>query len=347
MDLTTTYLGLLLRSPLVASASPMCDSLDNIRRFEDNGVGAVVLPSLFEEQLELESQAVHADLSRGAESFPESLNYFPNLNNYNLGPEAYLELIRKARQAVSIPVLASLNGISLGGWTRYAKLMEQAGAAALELNIYDVVTNARHHGAQVEKGYCDLVKEIKRSIRIPVAVKISPFFTALANVAQQLDDSGADGLVLFNRFYQPEMDIDALEIVPSLSLSQPVELRLRLHWVAILCGNIRANLAVTGGVHSGRDVLKCMMAGANVAMMTSAFFQNGIRHARVVLHDMAKWMEEHEYQSVRQMIGSLSRRSVPDPSAFDRANYLRVLSSYTLSTSPPPIGDPSAPGRVD
>jgi dihydroorotate dehydrogenase (fumarate) len=331
IDATTTYLGLPLRSPIVASASPMCDSIDNIRRFEENGVGAVVLPSLFEEQLELESQAVHADLSRGAESFPESLNYFPDLHNYNLGPDAYLELIRRAKQCVSIPVIASLNGVSLGGWTRYAKLIEQAGAAALELNIYDIVTDAHHKGSGVEKDYCDLVREIKKHVHIPVAVKISPFFTAMANVAKQLDDAGADGLVLFNRFYQPDIDIDALEIVPSLTLSQSSELRLRLHWVAILYENVCANLAVTGGVHTSRDVLKAMMAGAHVAMMTSAFFQNGIRHANVVLHEMTRWMEEHEYESIRQMRGSMSRRSVPNPSAFDRANYLRVLSSYTLS----------------
>ena len=330
-NITTTYLGLPLRSPLVASASPLSDSIENIRRFEDSGVGAVVLPSLFEEQLELESYAVHADLSRGAESTPESLNYFPNLHNYNLGPDAYLELIHKAKQSVSIPVIGSLNGVSVGGWTRYAKLIEQAGAAALELNIYDIVTDTHDKGSRVEENYCELVRHIKRSIGIPVAVKISPFFTAMANVAKQLDGAGADGLVLFNRFYQPDIDIDALEIVPSLTLSQSPELRLRLHWVAILYGNVAANMAVTGGVHTGHDILKAMMAGAHVAMMTSAFFQNGIRHANVALHEMTRWMEEHEYESVGQMRGSMSRRSVPNPSAFDRANYLRVLSSYTQS----------------
>ncbi|MGA2428719.1 MAG: dihydroorotate dehydrogenase-like protein [Candidatus Acidiferrum sp.] len=328
-DITTTYLGLTLRSPIVASASPLCESIENIRRFEDNGVGAVVLPSLFEEQLEVESHAVHADFSRGADSFPESLNFFPDLHNYNLGPDAYLELIHKAKQSVSIPVIASLNGISMGGWTHYAKLMEQAGASALELNIYDVVADAHHEGSRVEADYCDLVRQVKGSIHIPVAVKLSPFFTAMANMAKQLDDAGADALVLFNRFYQPNIDIDSLEIVPSLTLSQSPELLLRLHWVAILSGNIRANLAITGGIHSHRDVLKAMMAGAHVSMMTSAFFQNGIRHANVVLHDMTRWMQEHEYESIRQMQGSMSRRSVPNPSAFDRANYVRVLSSYT------------------
>jgi len=331
IDITTTYMGLPLRSPIVASASPMCDSLENIRRFEESGVGAVVLPSLFEEQLELESNAIHSDLSRGAESFAESLNYFPNLQYYNLGPDAYLELIRKARVSVSIPVIASLNGVSVGGWTHHAKLIEQAGASALELNIYDIVSDAHHRGAKIEQDYCELVRQVKACVRIPVAVKISPFFTAMANMAKQLDDAGADGLVLFNRFYQPDIDIDALEIVPSLTLSQSQELPLRLHWAAILHGLVRANLAVTGGVHSGRDVLKAMMAGAHVAMMTSAFFQSGIRHANVVLHEMSRWMEEHEYESIQQMRGSMSRRSVPNPSAFDRANYIRVLSSYTLN----------------
>ena len=329
MDVTTTYLGLPLRSPIVASASPLCDSLDNLQRFEENGVGAVVLPSLFEEQLELESTAVDSDLSRGAESFPESLNFFPDLQSYNLGPDAYLELIHKAKRTVSIPVIGSLNGFSTGGWTHYAKLIEEAGAAALELNIYDVATNSDHTGATIESDYCDLVRQIKRAVRIPVAVKLSPFFTSVPNVAKRLDDAGAGALVLFNRFYQPDIDIDTLEIVPSLTLSQSRELPLRLHWVGILYGSVRADLAITGGVHSGRDVIKAMMAGASVAMMTSAFLENGIRHANVVLHEIYRWMEEHEYGSIRQMRGSMSRRSVPNPSGFDRANYVRVLSSFT------------------
>jgi len=329
MDVTTTYLGMPLRSPLVASASPLCDSVDNIRRFEENGVGAVVLPSLFEEQLELESTAVDSDLGRGVESFPESLNFFPDLQSYNLGPDAYLELIHKAKQNVEIPVIGSLNGFSTGGWTRYAKLIEEAGASALELNIYDVVTSADHSSATVESDYCDLVRQIKRTVHIPVAVKLSPFFTSVANVGKRLDDVGADALVLFNRFYQPDIDIDTLEVVPSLTLSQSRELPLRLHWVGILYGSVRADLAITGGVHSARDVIKSLMAGASVAMMTSAFLENGIRHANVVLHDIYRWMEEHEYSSVRQMRGSMSRRAVPNPTGFDRVNYVKVLSSFT------------------
>lgn len=330
IELATTYLGLPLRSPLVASASPLCDSLENIRRFEDSGVGAVVLPSLFEEQLQLESQSVHSDLMRGAESFAESLNYFPDLESYNLGPEAYLELLRKARNSVSIPVIGSLNGVSRGGWTRYAKLIEEAGASALELNLYDIVTDSKEEGANVERGYYELVREVKKSVHIPVAVKLSPFFTAIAHVATRLDGEGVDGLVLFNRFYQPDIDLDALEIVPKLVLSESSELPLRLHWVGILYGNLRASLAVTGGVHSGADVIKSVMAGADAAMMTSAFFENGIRHARVVLHEIRRWMEEHEYESIGQMRGSMSRRSAPDSSGYDRANYVRVLSSFTM-----------------
>lgn len=330
IDLTTTYLGLPLRSPIVASASPLCDSVENIRRFEENGVGAVVLPSLFEEQLDLESQALNSDLMRGAESFAESLNYFPDLHTYNLGPDAYLELIQKARKSVAIPVIGSLNGFSPGGWTRYAKLIEEAGASALELNIYDVVIDPDHPGSKVENEYCDLVKHIKNSVRIPVAVKLSPFFTSIANVAKRLDEAGADGLVLFNRFYQPDIDIDTMEIVPRLKLSRPRELSLRLHWAGILYGNVAASIAITGGVHSGRDVIKAMMAGAHAAMMTSAFFENGIRHANVVLHEITRWMEDHEYESVAQMRGGMSRRSVPNPSGFDRANYVKVLSSFTL-----------------
>jgi dihydroorotate dehydrogenase (fumarate) len=330
IDLTTTYLGLPLKSPLVASASPLSDSLEKLHQLEEAGVAAAVLPSLFEEQLELESQAVQTDLARGAESFAESLNYFPELHTYNLGPDLYLELIRKARQSVSIPVIASLNGVSLGGWTRYAKLMEEAGAAAIELNIYSVVADREQPGAKAEETYSELVKQVKGTLKIPVAVKLSPFFSAPANMLKRIDEAGADGLVLFNRFYQPDFDIETLEIVPTLTLSTSQELLLRLHWIAIVFGEVNANLAVTGGVHTAQDVLKSMMAGAHVAMMTSALLQNGLEHVAHVLRDMSQWMEEHEYESVRQMRGSMSRRSIPDPGAFERANYMRVLSSFTL-----------------
>lgn len=330
IDLTTKFLGLTLRNPIVASAGPLCESLDNIRRLEDQGIGAIVLPSLFEEQLDLESQALDNDLSRGTDEFAESLTFLPDLRNYNLGKDGYLDLIRKAKASVSVPIIGSLNGVSEGGWIRYARDIEQAGADAIELNIYSLVTDPLRSSAEVERGYCDLVSAVKKVVKIPVAVKLSHFFSAVANLSVQLDSAGADGLVFFNRFYQPDLDIETLEVVPSLTLSRPVELLLRLHWVAIVFGRIKADLAITGGVHNGGDVLKSMMAGARVAMMTSALLQNGIEHARTVLNEVTRWMEDHEYESIRQMCGSMSQRNVPDPAAFERANYVRVLSSYTL-----------------
>jgi dihydroorotate dehydrogenase (fumarate) len=329
-DITTRYLGLSLKSPLIASASPVCESVSNIRELEDAGVGAVVLPSLFEEQLELESNALDEDLCRGAESFPESQSLLPDLQNYNLGTEGYLDLIEGAKAAVGIPVIASLNGVSPGGWAEYARLMAEAGADAIELNIYSIATEPAESAAEVEKGYVDLVRQIKRTVRVPVAVKLSPFFSAPANIAMRLDDVGANGLVLFNRFYQPDFDIESLEVVPCLTLSHPDELLLRLHWAAILSDHVEADLAITGGVHSATDVVKCIMAGANVAMMASALLQRGIQHAASVLADLRRWLDEHEYDSVQQMCGSMSRRSVPDPTAFERGNYMRVLSSYTF-----------------
>jgi dihydroorotate dehydrogenase (fumarate) len=332
-NLATRYLGLALKSPLVASASPVCESVANIRELEDAGIGAVVLPSLFEEQLELESNALDEDLSRGADSFPESQTVLPDLHTYNLGPEGYLDLIDAAKAAVDIPVIASLNGVSPGGWAEYARLMAEAGADAIELNIYSITTEPAETSADVEKGYVELVRQIKRTVRVPVAVKLSPFFSAPANIAVRLDDVGADGLVLFNRFYQPDFDIESLEVVPRLTLSHPDELLLRLHWAAILSDHVEADLAITGGVHSATDVVKCIMAGASVAMMASALLQRGIPHAATVLGELHRWLEEHEYDSFQQMCGSMSRRSVPDPTAFERGNYMRVLSSYTFRSS--------------
>lgn len=327
-DISTRYLGLRLKSPLVASASPLCESVPHIRELEDAGIGAVVLPSLFEEQLELESSALDDDLWRGAESYPEFQSMLPDLQDYNLGPDGYLDLIEGAKAAVDIPVIASLNGVSPGGWAEYARLMEEAGADAIELNIYAISTEPTVGAVEVEKGYVDLVRQIKRTVRVPVAVKLSPFFSAPANIAMRLDDAGADGLVLFNRFYQPDFDVESLEVVPRLTLSHPDELLLRLHWTAILSDQVEADLAVTGGVHSVIDVVKCIMAGASVAMMASVLLHKGIHHGFSVLNDLDRWLEEREYDSVRQMCGSMSRRSVPDPSAFERGNYMRVLSSY-------------------
>lgn len=329
-DLSTKYLGLNLKSPLVASASPLCESLDNIKRLEDHNLAAVVLPSLFEEQLNLESMAVDADLSRGSESFPESANFFPDLQTYNLGPDGYLELIRHAKESVRIPVIASLNGCSKGGWLQYSRLMEEAGADAIELNIYSIATDPATSGSEIEQDYIDLVRQLKHSIRIPLAVKLSPFFSAPANMAVRLDEARADAIVLFNRFYQPEFDIDQLEITPSLTLSRPEELLLRLHWTAILYGHVRADLGITGGVHGARDVIKCILSGAKVAFMTSALLRNGVQHAAHVLTEVNRWLDEHEYASVQQMCGSMSHGAVADPSAFERGNYMKVLSSYTL-----------------
>jgi len=329
-DLTTSYLGFTLSNPIVASASPLSESVPRIRQLEDAGVSAVVLPSLFEEQLALEGQALDSDLSRGSESFPESLSYFPDMTDYNLGPDSYLELIRQAKAAVDIPVIASLNGSTRGGWTRYAQLMEEAGANAIELNLYALPIETAETAAQVEKRYEELVREVRATVTIPLAVKLTHFFTAFPNVALRLDGAGANALVLFNRFYQPDFDIEALEVVPSLALSHSYELLLRLHWVGIVYGQVNADLAITGGVHTAGDVLKSMMAGARVAMMTSALLRNGLGHVRVVLDDLARWMEDHEYDSIRQMQGSMSRRSAGDPSAFVRGNYMKVLSSYIL-----------------
>ena len=329
-DLSTTYLGLALSSPLVASASPLCEDLGNLRRMEEAGAAAVVLHSLFEEQLTRESDVLNEALSTGTDSFAEALSYFPDLQSYNLGPDGYLEHIRKAKAALGIPVIGSINGVSSGGWVDYARRIEQAGADALELNVYFIPTDAHLTGAAVEQQYCDLVRDVKGAIGIPLAVKVGHQFTAFANVARRLEEAGADALVLFNRFYQPDLDLENLEVVSSLSLSQPYELLLRLHWVAVLYGRIQADLAVTGGVHEAPGVLKAMMAGANVTMMASALLKHGIGHLAKVRRELGQWMTENEYESIRQMRGSLSQRSAANPEAFERANYVKVLSSYAL-----------------
>jgi dihydroorotate dehydrogenase (fumarate) len=327
IDLSTSYLGLSLKNPLVASAGPYSEDLSKIRQMEEAGVAAVVLHSLFEEQINIESNIIDQALSAG-ENYAESITYFPDLSGIKLGPEEYLEHIRKAKAAVGVPIIASLNGVSAGGWVSYAKEMEQAGADALELNIYFVSSKPEMTGAQVEQIYIDLVKSVKASVRIPVAVKVGPFFSSMANMARRFDEAGANGLVLFNRFYQPDFDLEALEVVPNLHLSTPYELLLRIHWVAILCGRIKADMAISGGVHSGSDVLKAMMAGAKVAMMTSALLKHGTGYVSLVRDEVLQWMEQHEYESIKQMQGSMSQRSVAEPAAFLRANYMKVLSSY-------------------
>ena len=330
IDLTTQYMGLTLRNPLVASSSPLTESIDSLLRLEDAGIAAVVLPSLFEEQLTLESVALDEDLWRGAQEFAEAVTYLPDLENYNTNPDGYLELVRQAKGRLSIPVFGSLNGSTPGGWVRYARDIEQAGADGLELNIYAIEADVHRSGEAVEDSFCELVHELKANVKFPIAVKMTPFFSSLPHIAKRFDRAGADALILFNRFYQPDFDIQNQEVVPYLMLSEPYELLLRLHWVAILYGRVRPSLAVTGGVHTGRDVLKALMAGASVAMMTSALLKNGPRYVQRVLQELTGWMSENEYDAVRQMQGSMSHRSVPNPAAFERGNYMKVLSSYAL-----------------
>ena len=331
IDLTTSYLGLALKNPLVVSPSPLCQDVDRIRAMEDAGAAAVVLHSLFEEQIALESSQLDDTLAAQADGYAEAVSYLPEPHHYLLGPEEYLEHIRQAKAAVDIPVIASLNGASTGGWVRHAKLMEEAGADAIELNIYFVATDPTRPASEVEQQYVDLVNDVRAAVKLPLAVKVGHSFSAFANLAHRLVGAGANGLVLFNRVYQPDLDVEHLEVVPSLSLSSPHELLLRLHWTAVLYGRVKADFAVTGGVHTGHDVLKAMMAGANVAMMTSALLKHGIDYVATVRQEMLNWMEEREYESVKQMRGSLAQKAVKNPGAYERGNYIKVLSSYALA----------------
>ncbi len=327
-DLTTTYLGLQLKNPLVASASPLSKKVDTARRLEDAGAAALVMYSLFEEQITHESHELDHYLERGTHSYAEALSYFPDMGYYNLGPELYLEHLHKIKQAVSIPVIGSLNGISSGGWIEYAHNIEQAGADALELNIYYLPTDIDLSGAELEEDYVNLVRDVRARVKLPIAIKLSPYFTALPNMAKRFVEAGANGLVLFNRFYQPDFDLEELEVIPNLVLSTSYELRLPLRWIAILYGRIKADFALTSGVHSAQDVLKAMMAGANVAMMTSTLLANGVGRLMHILTDLQEWMEEHEYESIEYMRGSMSQRAVAEPAAFERANYIKALNSF-------------------
>jgi dihydroorotate dehydrogenase (fumarate) len=330
IDLSTSYLGLKLKNPLVASSSPLCEDVANIRRMEDAGASAVILHSLFEEQIAAESEELDRFLDAGTEISPEATTHFPELPGRVRGPEGYLEHIAKCKKAVQIPVIASLNGSTTGGWLDYAKRIEQAGADALELNIYYIPVDPNVTGEQVEQRYVDLVKAIKSTVKIPVAVKLGPFFSSVVNMAQKLDAAGANGLSLFNRFYQPDYDLEALEVVPNLILSNSHDLQLRLHWIAVLYGSVKADLGLTGGVHTATDVVKSMMAGAKVAMMTSALLKRGINYLDTLQTELLVWLGEHEYESIQQMQGSMSRNKVPQPKAFERANYVKVLSSYSM-----------------
>ena len=329
MDLSTTYLGLELRTPLVPSAAgPLTDDIANIKLMEDSGAAAVVLYSLFEEQLRRERYELHHHLTAGTESFPEALTYFPEPAEFNVGPEQYLKHIARAKAAVNIPIIASLNGSTPGGWTDYAKKIQQAGADALELNIYSIPTDPDVASEEVEKEYVEVVKAVKSVITIPVAVKLSPFFTNFANVAKRLVDAGAEGLVLFNRFYQPDIDLETLEVTPNILFSTPMAMRLPLRWVAILHGRVQASLAATSGIHRAGDALKMLMAGADLTCLCSVLMRHGIKQIAVIEKEMTTWMEQHEYESVKQLKGSLSQKNCDDPSAFERAQYMRAISTF-------------------
>jgi dihydroorotate dehydrogenase (fumarate) len=328
MDLTTRYLGLELRTPLVPSASPLSEEISNIKRMEDAGASAVVLHSLFEEQLVRDRNELNFYLTQGTESYAESLTYFPEPEVFQLGPEGYLEHIRRAKEAVDIPIIASLNGASAGGWTSFAKQIEQAGADALELNVYYIPTDVEITGEQVEQTYLDILKMVKSVVTIPVAMKLSPFFSNLSNMAKRLDAGGVDALVLFNRFYQPDFDLEKLAVQPHIILSTPQALRLPLRWIAILYGRMHASLAATSGIHTAQDVLKMLMAGASATMLCSVLLRHGIGQISVIERSLREWMEEHEYESVRQMQGSMSQEHCLDRSAFERAQYRRALQTY-------------------
>lgn len=328
MDLKTKYLGFDLKHPLVASASPLSSSVAGVRRLEDANAAAIVLPSLFEEQIEKQDKILDHYMDFGTHSFAEALDYFPEPEEFKVGPDEYLKLVSEAKKAIDVPLIASLNGDSPGGWTNYAKLIEDAGADALELNLYHISTDSSMSGADVERMYLETVTEVRKQVDIPIAIKLSPFFTAFAYSAKEFCKAGADGLVLFNRFYQPDYDLDMLEVVPHLVLSNSDELRLPLRWIAILYGQVETDFALTSGVHNHKDVLKGLMAGANVTMMTSELLKKGVGRIDSILGKLTKWMEKRDYESVMQLQGSMSMKHVADDDAFERANYMKVLQSW-------------------
>ena len=328
MDLTTTYLGLKLRSPLVVSASPLSEDIDNIKRMEDAGAAAVVLYSLFEEQLRQDRLQLNENLQQGTDSYAEALSYFPEQDDFRLGPEEYLKHIAAAKKATRIPIIASLNGSTEGGWTGYAKKFQQAGADAIELNIYYIPTDLNLTGTEVEMNYLHILKAVKAAVTIPVAVKLSPYFSNFANMARRLDDAGADGLVLFNRFYQPDIELESLEVKPNILLSTPMAMRLPLRWIALLYQRVQASLAATSGIHRAADVLKMLMAGADVTMLCSTIIRHGTPQIAIIERDLTAWLTEHEYESVNQMKGSLSQVNCADPAAFERAQYMKALCTH-------------------
>ena len=327
MDLSTTYLGLPLANPFVVAASPLSEEISNIQRMEDAGAAAVVLYSLFEEQIRCERLELDWHLTHGTESYPEALTYFPEPDKFNVGPEEYLRHIARAKETVRIPVIASLNGSTLSGWTDFAKQIQQAGADAVELNIYQIPTDLALPGADVERTCVEIVKAVRAAVTIPVAVKLSPFFSNFANMAKQLDDTGANGLVLFNRFYQPDIDLEALEVTPSILYSTPMAMRLPLRWIALLYGRIGLSLAATSGIHRGTDALKCLLAGADATLLCSALMRHGIAQLSVIRRELSTWMEQHEYLSIEQLKGSMSQLNCTNPSAFERAQYLQAIGT--------------------
>jgi dihydroorotate dehydrogenase (fumarate) len=328
MDLTTRYLGLNLRTPLVPSASPLSDEVDNIKRMEDAGASAVVLHSLFEEQVRGEQEAIQYHLMYGTDSFPESLTFFPKPAEFITGPEEYLSQMRKAKESVRIPVIASLNGTAIGGWVDYSRKIQQAGADALELNVYSIPTELDRTSTEIEQAYIDILKAVKSVVSIPVAMKLSPFFSNMANMAKRLDQAGANGLVLFNRFYQPDINLEELEVQANINLSTPQDMRLPLRWLAILYGRVKADLAATSGIYGAADALKMLMAGADVTMLCSVLMTQGIGTIRQIETDMSNWLTAHDYQSVRQLQGSMSQKNCADPAAFERAQYMRAIMSH-------------------
>ncbi len=325
IDLSTKYLGLNLRTPLVPSASPLTQDLDTIRRLEDAGASAIVLYSLFEEQLRMEGMELDLHLNLWANTSAEALTYFPEPEEFHLGPEGYLKHIRHVKEAVKVPVIASLNGMTVGGWTEYARLIEEAGADALECNIYWIPSDPRTPATEIEQTYVEILKAVKSAVKIPVAVKLSPYFTNFAGMANRLDEAGADGLVLFNRFYQPDLDLEHLEVKPNVLLSTPQDLRLPLTWIGMLYGRVKTCLAGTGGVYQGEDALKLLMVGADVTMLCSSLLRNGADHIRTVEHGLREWMERREYESVTQMRGSMSQKHCPNPAEYERAQYMRAV----------------------
>ncbi len=329
MDLTTTYMGLTLKSPLVVgSCAPLTEEIDNLKRMAEMGAAAVVLHSFFEEQLRQERLELHHHLTYGTESFAEALTYFPEPEIFHVGSQEYLNHIRQAKEMVDIPIIASLNGSNLGGWLDYAQQIQQAGADALELNIYYVPTDLDISGGEIEQNYLDILRNVKAEINIPVAIKVSPYFSNMANMAKRLAEAGADGLVLFNRFYQPDIDLENLEVYPNVLLSTPQAMRLPMRWIAILYGRIDADLAATSGIHNTADVLKMVMAGAKITQVVSCLLRHGIEYLSTLEEGIYRWMEDNEYQSIKQMQGSLSQLHCPDPTAFERAQYMKALQTY-------------------